>query len=271
MLGGLLMIAGGGGLGMLGLWQWDVARRGTFSVNAPQRRLARMSRRTLGLLLALLLGGGMVLLVPLLGLQGSTRLIALAAAGIMAFGCAVVLPRAPKVAEDRRVKAIRLALPAAITEWRIAAETGDTLPTVMQRYVAVPRPERAAIQHVIGTALTQIAQGARHTVTDPVTGQRETLPLRLSEALVEQARRSGCAELVATMTIIHTADTEGGLRSATDPLRRHGQILARVIEAEIDQLVTKRGLAMIGAAAPAVIGALVLILFVAAAGSTLDW
>lgn len=185
--------------------------------------------------------------------------------------CGVVIPRLPQMREDRQIKAIRLALPAAVAQWRIDAQSRQTLRVMMERYLAVVRPERAALQAVVSNAMAAVASGATRIVTDPRTGQMVREPLLLGDALVQAAHASGCHDLIAVMGILADADRSSGVASAAGPLERQGTLLERIIKAELDQMIARRALGLIVCAAPAVIAALVLILFVAAAGGSIDW
>lgn len=270
MIGSMLMIAGAGILGTMVLWFLEQQSQSLWQVNALQRVGWRMSRRNVGLTTGTLVGVGMWLLVPALGLTGGMALIGRMGAVVLFLAFGLVMPRQPLVREQRRIKATRLSLPAAVTQWRISIAAGDTLGQIMRRYVMLPRVERATIQAVVGAALAAMDGGVTRERIDPQTGRILTTHVTLSEALVDAARANGCPELVSVVRILHNAETGGGLRTAVDGLIQQEQTQAGKIKHEIDTLVSKRGLMLIATAAPAVVGALVLILFVAAAGGTVS-
>ena len=90
--------------------------------------------------------------------------------------------------------------------------------------------------------------------------------LLLVDALVLAARQSGSTELLAVMTILASAERNGGIRSAVPAMRRAGQTLELVVQHEIEATLTRRSLGLIALAAPAVVGVVLLLLFVAIAG-----
>lgn len=272
MLGSLLMIGGGAVLALSGGYQLEVVRRGQFSVVSPQRLPWRMTRQVFGLVVGGILGLLVAGLVPALALEGAARLMALVAAGAVVLAFGFVIPRAPQVREERRRRAIRLALPAALTQWRISLQSAGaktTLAQVMKTYVAVPRPERVDLQAVIGEAFAAMEAGATRTRTDGRTGEAVVERLLFAEALLEAAERSGCPEAINVMTILANADRTGGIKTALPALERASDQLAKTIGHEIDELITKRGLKLIAAAAPAVMGSVILILYIVSGGGTM--
>ncbi len=269
MVGALLMITGATVLGSVGLYQLEVLHEPRWAVSAPQRKRWRASRRTLSLIGGTLVAAGILSLIPATGQIGSGRTFFIMLAITAWIGIALVIPRQPQLREERRRKAIRLALPAAVTQWKIAIEAGEKLVPIMERYASVPRAERSALQDVIQQARADIEAGKTRTFTDPTTGQTLTERMLFSDALLAAAQTTACQELISIVTILANADQSGGLRTALPALTRSSEMLDTVIRHEIDELITKRSLKLIAAAAPAVVGAVLLLIFVAAAGSNI--
>ncbi len=271
MIDTLAIIGGGAVLASAGYYQLEVGRRGGFSVVSPQRLPWRMSRQAFGLavggFLAMLVAG----MIPAMGIEGGARLMMFVAAGAVFLAFGFVIPRAPQVREEKRRKAIRLALPAALTQWRIGLQSAGpktTLATVMQNYISVPRKERAELQAMIIAAFGAMEAGATRTFVDQQSGQPMEERLLFAEALLNEARKSGSTEAINVMTILANADRNGGIKTALPALERASDQLAKIIGHEMDEMITKRGLKMIGAAAPAVMGSVILILFIVSAGAT---
>lgn len=264
MIGALLLILGGTLMGASALWHLEQRTQYVHRVLAPQRIAWRVSRQMWGLFGATILGSLVWAILRLLDIKG---LVGFLAVGIVVLAVGFVVPRRPLVAEQKRTKAIRLSLPAAVNEWRISIQAGDTLPAIMRRYVLMPRKARKDIQDVINRALAMIDQGERRNSIDERTNDVVSRLLRLGEALVESAQASGCQELITVMKILNNADQGGGLHTSVDGLAQEEKVLRQVVTHERDQLFSKRGLQLIAGAAPSVVGTLILILFIAAAGA----
>lgn len=271
MIGTLLMVGGGAIVASVGCYHVEVVRQKTFSVVSPQRLPWRMSRHAFGLVIGSFLAMLVAGTIPALGISGSARLMMFVGAGAVFLSFGFVIPRAPQVREEKRRKAIRLALPAALTQWRIGLQSAGpktTLSTVMQNYIAVPRKERAELQTLILAAFAAMEAGETRTVVDQKSGRPTEERLLFAEALLQEAHKSGSAEAINVMTILANADRNGGIKTALPALERASDQLAKIIGHEMDEMITKRGLKMIGAAAPAVMGSVILILFIISAGAT---
>lgn len=270
MLGAILMIAGGSVAGSWGLWQMEHIRYLFSPVQSQARRRWRLSRTLTGYVAGSSIALGVLITGRVLALTGSAWFQICALAAILFVALAIVIPRWPQKVQARRIKAIHMALPAAIAQWRIEAQSRATLMAMLKRYVAVPRTERAALQAVVSTALELVTAGTTRVVIDDTTGQQIREPLIIGDALVLAAEQSGCQDLVSVASILAEADRSSGVVTAVEPLRRLGTLIERIIQAELDQLMARRALMLIAATAPAVIGALILILFVAAGSGALD-
>lgn len=266
MLGYLLLIAGGGMMGSASLLRLEGLRKHGLPVWTHWQRRWKLSRTLVGQVS----GGGIAALCMITAWSfpwsRSQHLLLLLGAGLSYVGLGVLVPRLPQKQVERRQKAIRMALSAAISEWTIALEAGDKLPALVRRYVARPRPQRRAIQQVMEAALSAVEQGAVRSIRDPITGIVRQERMLLADALVHTARDSGSQELLSVMTVLASAERNGGIRTAVPALRRAGQTLELVVQHEIDAMLTRRSLLLIAIAAPAVIGVVLLLLFVALAG-----
>lgn len=267
MIGGLLMVIGGGILGSIGLVKLEQFRSGVDRQARRWQQSLRLSRRIIGQICGIGLAGGVVVLISALGIEGLFRWLLLLIALIGYLALSITMPRLPQLRQQRQQQAIRLALPAALVQWRIAIEAGDKLIPIMDRYASMPRPERAAIQTVILQARAAVEAGATRNVTDPQTGKTNLVRLLFADALVAEAHKTGSPELISVMNILANADQSGGIRTASPALSRAADTLDTIIKHEIDELITKRSLKLIATAAPAVVGAVLLLIFVAAAGS----
>ena len=267
----LFILVGGVLLGGIGLYQLESGLHAAAPVGAPRRRKWQFSRQLWGFIGGSLAGLGVLGLIPALGVQGNQRVFMLTLAATVWWTITLVVPRLPLMQAQRQQKAIRLALPAAVNQWRIALDAGEKLLPMMERYIAVPRPERAALQEVITHARSAIDAGQTHTIQNPLTGELITERMLFSDTLLAEAKKTRCTELVTVMTILANADREGGIRTAVPALKRTSVTLETIIHHEIDELLTKRSLKLIAVSAPAVVGGVLLLLFVAAAGNDIPF
>ncbi len=171
-----------------------------------------------GLLCALLI------LVPTYAhaVAGTTLYLMLASAFAVYLYAGLVLPRKEKVAADKRRQAIRKLTPGFIAYVRVAIAGFDTPAVILERYTARPDKRSAPMREVTAAAL------------DVMQRQR----VRPFTALRDEARKTGCQELVDLTEALAQAESEGA--DVTAALEQHEQTLLLVLEDEFKRMLKRR-------------------------------
>lgn len=157
----------------------------------------------------------------------------------------LVLPRKAHVDAQKRSRAIRRLTPAFISYVRIAVAGYDSPAVILERYSARTDKRSAPMREVTMAALRVMQQDKR----------------RPFEALRDQARLTGCQELLDVAEAMAQAESEGA--NVTPALIQHEQTLRVVLENEFRQLLARRGMIlMLLAAIGLVVGELGNLLFV---------
>ncbi|PLS81164.1 MAG: hypothetical protein CYG59_06450, partial [Chloroflexi bacterium] len=134
----------------------------------------------------------------------------------------LVLPRKEKVAADKRRQAIRKLTPGFIAYVRVAIAGFDTPAVILERYTARPDKRSAPMREVTAAAL------------DVMQRQR----VRPFTALRDEARKTGCQELVDLTEALAQAESEGA--DVTAALEQHEQTLLLVLEDEFKRMLKRR-------------------------------
>jgi hypothetical protein len=184
----------------------------------PDRRRRFVLGQLAGGLLAVLL----VMPALISGATGATLQLvaALALAAWLYLG--LVLPRKPQVAAEQRRRAVRRLLPGFVAYVRVALQGFDSPVTILERYSRRTDARSAALRAVTTAALTVI--------------ERERL--RPFAALAEQARVTGCQELIDIADLLAQAEREGSAVEAG--LAQQELTLAAILEDEFKTLLKRR-------------------------------
>lgn len=186
------------------------------------------------------LAGGLVsilLLVPAL-ISGATGtplhlVLALALAAWLYLG--LVLPRKPHVAADKRRAAVRRLLPGFVSYVRVARSGYDAPVMILQRYSARTDARSAPLREVT-TAALRVMEAER---------------LRPFAALAQQARVTGCRELIDVADLLAQSEREGS--SAEQGLAQQELTLAAILDDEFKAMLKRRTLYLLLLVAIAVV------------------
>jgi hypothetical protein len=153
----------------------------------------------------------------------SQQTLLLGAAGLAAylyFG--LVLPRKPKVEAEKRRRAIRKLTPGFVAYIRVALAGFDSPAQILERYAGRIDPRSAPLRDVVIAALEVMQQ------------QRQ----RPFAALRDQARITGCQELIDLAETLAQAEAEGA--PIQKVLQQHEQTLTAILEDEFKQMLKRR-------------------------------
>lgn len=209
----------------------------------------RRQRFLLGQIAGVALAATLLLVARMSGASGLWLLMMalLALAVWMAVG--LVLPRRSKLSADRERRRLRRATPGFVSYIRISLAGGEGAATLLERFVATPEPQRAALQDAVRGALLLMRAERR----------------RPFDALLRVARERGCRELVDVVEALAQAEERG-----TDPrpaLKAQQSMLEAILRDELTRTLKRRNLGLIGLVALSVLfGLVVNILFVMVIG-----
>lgn len=186
------------------------------------------------------LAGGVLatlLLVPALmgGATGTTFQLALALALAAWLYLGLVLPRKPQVAADKRRVAVRRLLPGFVSYVRVALAGYDAPVVTLERY-STRTDARSAPLREVTTAALRVMEAER---------------LRPFAALAQQARVTGCRELIDVADLLAQAEREGS--SAEHGLAQQELTLAAILEDEFKAMLKRRTLYLLLLVAIAVV------------------
>lgn len=153
---------------------------------------------------------------------GTTLYLMLATAFAVYLYAGLVLPRKEQVAADKRRREIRKLTPGFIAYVRVAIAGFDTPAVILERYTARPDKRSVAMREVTAAALDVM--------------QRERV--RPFTALRNEARKTGCQELVDLTEALAQAESEGA--DVTAALEQHEETLLMVLEDEFKRMLKRR-------------------------------
>jgi hypothetical protein len=215
------------------------AAHGLITVGGGRARWA--TGQLAGLVLALtVLGAGLAA-----GATGSQRLLVLMGAGAAFLWVGVVLPRRERVAAEKRRRALRKLTPGFLAYVRVSLAGYDTPAVILERYGARLDRRSAPMRQLTAAALDEM--------------QRQRV--RPFTALRDQARLTGCRELIDLAEALAQAENEGA--DVTAALEQHEQTLLAVLEDEFRRMLKRRTLyLLLLVAVSVVVGILGNLLFV---------
>lgn len=172
-------------------------------------------------------GGGLVAFVIILAAlataPNSTTMLLFGCAALAAylyFG--LVLPRKPQVQAEQRRQLIRQLTPGFVSYVRVALAGYDSPAQILERYTGRLDPRSSAMREVTAAAL-EVMQRQRQ---------------RPFAALRDQARITGCRELIDLTEALAQAESEGA--PIDKILQQHEQTLMALLDDEFKRMLKRR-------------------------------
>jgi hypothetical protein len=164
-----------------------------------------------------------LLLVVLVHTSSTLQMVlvgSMALAGYMYFG--FVLPRKPLVQAEKRRHQLRLLTPGFISYVRIALAGYESPAQLLERYTA-RIDKRTTLMREVTSAALEVMQRQRQ---------------RPFAALRDQARITGCRELIDLSEALAQAEAEGA--PIDKVLQQHEQILLAILDDEFKRMLKRR-------------------------------
>jgi hypothetical protein len=186
------------------------------------------------------------------GADGTGRVLLVATALSLYLYLGIVMPRRPLVQAQRERRALRRLTPGFVSYVRVALAGYESPASLLERYIARPRPRLLPAQQLVAEALGLVRERR----------------LRPFEALRVAARARGCQELTDVAETLAQAESEGADPQAA--LAAHETTLEAILRDEFTRMLKRRTLwLLLVVAVSMVVGILGNLLYVMVGGSPL--
>lgn len=236
----------------LGLLRLEAARTAIAGMRTLPSRGGMAGRLLLGQLVGASLAGLTLLTALASGARGDAWHLPLALALALYLGIGAALPRRPLVQAEEERRRLRRLTPGFVSYVRVALAGYDSPLSLLECYVARPRPNLRALQELVAEALR-------------LSNERRLRPF---EALLHVACARGCRELTDVAQALALAEAEGADVQAV--LVAHETTLDIVLRDEFQRMLKRRTLYLLGLTAVSlVVGTLLNLLFVMTGGGSI--